>query len=210
MEIAWLVLEYLRVLLSAQMVVGCVILAFLYIFKTEIGSLLSRIAKIKWGPAELSAPQQPADTSSGATIGSQESPQTLPLPKDASLSPDEKMRLVQAFNAESGLARLWEYRYLNYFFVANTKAVLGWLASQPSPTTITVYDAVWQPTITNADQRRTILNVLESHNMVVYDGNLIEVTPKGHEYLGWLRSLNPAGSTEAVPAASAPSPIPSV
>ena len=48
MSTAQLVLGYLKVLLSTQMVAGVVCLAFLYMFREDIKALLLRIAKIKF------------------------------------------------------------------------------------------------------------------------------------------------------------------
>ena len=183
-----LVLEYLRVLLSAQMVWGIVCIAFLLLFKSEFASLLSRIASIRFGSAELSAPQLPNDpTASNRKTETTNFPATSPpeLPQGITVSEADAKRLEQALHAERARAHLWEYRYLNYFFVLNTQRVLNWLANLPSPVTFTMYDAWWQPVIPTAEQRRTIINVLESHNLVVLNGELIEVTPKGKEYIQW-------------------------
>jgi len=196
MEVAKLVLEYLRVVLSTQMVIGAVGATFLFLFKSEMSSLLSRIATIKWGSAEVSAPQLPAETSPRKNEipppADDANQQTLTLPADANLSPDERLRLEQTFLAERARAHLWEYRYLNYFFVHNTQRILDWLASLPNAPTFTMYDAWWQSAIPSADQRRTIINVLESHNLVQFNSELIEVTPKGREYIQWRGSEVPA------------------
>ena len=199
MELANIVLEYLKVILSIQMVVGAVVAIFFVSFKAEIRSLFSRIASIKWGLAELSTPQPPSETLPKDEIISPsfDSKQEMPtLPVGLTLSPDDKLRLEQSFLAERARAHLWEYRYLNYFFVPNTQRVLDWLASLQAPPTFTMYDAWWQATITSAEQRRIIINALESHNLVFYNGELIEVTPKGREYIQWRGPLmQPAPSS---------------
>lgn len=87
--------------------------------------------------------------------------------------------------AERARAYFWEYRYLHYFLVLGTQRVLDWLASLPAPTTVGAFDTFWQPLIPSAEQRRTILSVLESHNLIFFRGELIEVSPKGREYIQW-------------------------
>ena len=188
MEKAKLILEYLRVILSAQIVVGAIIATFLVLFRSEISSLLSRVASIKWGRAELSAPQPPSETSSrneSVPPGEIADQQPPPLPADMDLSSEDRHRLEQAFLAERARAHLWEYRYLNYFLVPNTQRVLDWLASLPNSPTFTMYDAWWQFVIPSAEQRRIIVNVLEGHNLIFFTGELLEVTPKGREYIQW-------------------------
>ena len=58
METAKLVLEYLRVLLSPQIIVGIIGIVFLILFREDTKALILRIAKIRFpGGAELSTSQ---------------------------------------------------------------------------------------------------------------------------------------------------------
>lgn len=188
MNIATLILEFLKVLLSPQMVVGTVLVILFILFRSELRSLLSRIASIRWGQAEISAPQLPSE-GAGTSVSSDNSnlshTATPQLPEGVNVSSEDAERLRQAMLAERSRAHFWEYRYLNYFFVIGTQRVLDWLISLPNSTTFTAYDALWQPFIPTAEQRRTIINVLEEHNLIVMHGDLIEVTPKGREYAQW-------------------------
>ncbi len=187
-ETMLLFLEYLKVLLSPQMVVGAVLLVLFILFRLEIRSLLSRIASIRWGQAEISAPQPQSENDSATIKSTNENfPITTPpeLPEGVNVSPEDAERFRQAMLAERARAHFWEYRYLNHFFVIGTQRVLDWLISLPNSTTFTAYDALWQPFIATAEQRRTIIQVLEEHNLVVMHGDLIQVTPKGHEYAQW-------------------------
>ena len=184
------VLEYLRVLLSTQIVVGAIAVAFLCLFKDQIRSLLTRIALIKWGSAELSAPQPPSDPtpsieqSAPATSVNAEAA-VLPIPADTQLPVGVAEQLTQAFQAERARAHLWEYRYLNYFLVPNTQNILDWLSSLPNAPTYTMYDAWWQASIPGASERKTIINALENHSLLEFQGELLVVTPKGREYIQW-------------------------
>ena len=58
MEIARIVLEYLRVLLSAPVMSVAVIMTFLFLFREDLKALLLRVAKIRFpGGTELSTLQ---------------------------------------------------------------------------------------------------------------------------------------------------------
>jgi hypothetical protein len=192
MDITTLVLEYLKVILTFPTAVGVLGVMFLWMFGAEIRSLISRIALLKWGTAELAAPQLPSTAeSNGASSQKQTLPNPTPPPLPAGVTgPPETLKLLQqAMLAERARAYLWEYRYLNHFLVLATQRVLDWLASLPAPTTLGPFDTFWQPLIPSADQRRTILSVLESHNLIIFNGELIEVTPKGREYIQWRGQL---------------------
>ena len=183
-------LEYLRVLLSAPVVIGLIACVCLYLFKDQLRSLLTRVALIKWGAAELSVPQPPSDTPAvtetiSSIVAIETDQSTLPIPAGTQLPAAVEEQLLQAFNAERARAHLWEYRYLNHFLVHNTQSVLDWLGSLANPPTFNMYDALWQNAIPGAAERRTIVNVLENHNLLGFHGELITVTPKGREYIQW-------------------------
>jgi len=192
MDAPSLILEYLKVVLTLPTMVGLLGCIFLFMFKGELRSLISRVASLKWGSAELAAPQLPVKSESGFTASDKESlPNPTPpqLPEGITLPPQALKALEQILLAERARAYLWEYRYLNHFLALASQRVLDWLASLASSTTVTAYDAFWQPLIGSAEQRRTILSVLESHHLVVFRGELIEVTPKGREYIKWRGAL---------------------
>lgn len=184
-----IILSYLEIMLSPQMVIGGVIVAFLLAFRGALTALIGRVASIKWGPAELSAPQPISDrrTVDREVSGDDELGELADsdLPDGVNVSEEDARRLRQALQSERARAHLWEYRFLNRFLVLNTQRVLDWLAGLPDPPTVTMYDAWWQQVIPSAEQRRTIIQALEEHNLIVMKGDLIEVTPKGKEYIEW-------------------------
>lgn len=192
MDIAKLVLEYLKLLLSPQIVAGIVIAAFLLLFRPELRSLLNRIAKIKLpGGAEVSTSQ--IERSSEELPARGEKPPPLPaesseapsLPSNLTVSPEQLQTLEEAFAAERARAYLWEYRYLNYFLARSSQRVLDWLAGLAVRTTVGTFDAFWLPVFPIAQERQAIVTALQAHYLVVLTGELIEVTPKGREYLQW-------------------------
>jgi hypothetical protein len=212
-----ILLEYVRVLLAWPTIVLVLGLVFLSRFKEPITALINRVASIKIpGGAEVQMPlQMVANTLE--EVSKTSAPVTAPIPpqpagRAAPAEADQQAR------SEREKAALWEYRYLNQFFVPNTQLVLEWLANR-NPTTYGTYDAWMMPVIQNPAERAAIINALENHHLVnVYRdrGNLIEVTPKGREYIGWRGPLEqffkgrygsappPATPTWSVQAAVAP------
>lgn len=193
-----IILEYLRIALSAQCVAGAIVVFFLVRFGSDIRALMLRIASIRFpGGTELSA-QLNRTTEEAA------SPKTVPviasgadpvLPEGISLTNEQERKVQDLIRTERQRAFLWEYRYLNYFLVSNTQRVLEWLAGLQDRTTIALYDSWWLPIVPSADERRAMISALEAHHLIqVQNEGLIDVTPKGREYLSWRRSLlgNPA------------------
>jgi len=194
MAIAALVLEYLKALLSPQCVAGIVALVFLWRFRDDIRALMKRVASIKLpGGTELSAPQ--LERAENEKTAAKEPPAlsagTAPaLPGSLHLTPEQASAVAEAFRAEQAKAYLWEYRYLNYFLVRNTQRVLDWLAGLKERTTYGMYDSWWLPIIPSANERRAIVNALQAHHLVIlHEGELMEVTPKGREYIEWRGAL---------------------
>ena len=191
MEIALLVLEYLKVLLSPQMVVGVVGLTFFFLFREDIEALLRRIAKIQFpGGAEVSTLQSERQIKEENV--EQKPPSVLTshlpgLPND--LTQQQRVAVENILKAERATSYLWEYRYLNYFLVYGTQVVLDWLIGLSQPTTYSHFDATWLPTIPSANERGAIINALQAHHLVQVVDAVIKVTPKGEEYQQWRGEL---------------------
>ena len=186
MDIAKIILEYCKVLLSTPVIAGLLVLVFFMIFRVSIQALIGRIAKIRFpGGAELSTSQEelPAkDELPQITANSEKSPiKGLGI----TLKPDQMRAISERFDAERAQARLWEYRFLNYFLVQKTQKVLDWLASLKQRTTTAMFDSFWLPVIPNAQERNAIIRALEAQHLIIIQNDLIEVTGKGIEYLQW-------------------------
>ena len=127
MEIAELVLEYLKVFLSASVVFLVVITIFIITFKEDIKALFVRIAKITLpGGAEVLTPQSIRASEEDNKPAPQ--PDNTPvqgLPTD--LTPAQQQATEQLIRSHIATAYLWEYRYLNYFLVRGTQLVLNWI-----------------------------------------------------------------------------------
>ena len=193
MEYAKLILEYLKVLLTAPVLFSVVALIFFSLFKEDIKALFLRVAKIKFpGGAEVSTPQ--ADQS--AIESEKKAPiikndvAVAGLPND--LTPQQKQSVEQLIRSHIATAYIWEYRYLNFFLVRVTQQVLDWLSGLPQATTYAHYDSIWLPITPSANERQAIINALDAHHLIQIDANgMISVTPKGYEYLKWRGVLPP-------------------
>lgn len=195
MQIAGIVLEYLKVLLSPQVIAGSVAVAFIVKFHEDIRALMRRIAKIRFpGGSEVSTTQ--VERASEEFPGHKTAPPVPPpdqisLPQNLSLTPEEVEQLREAFQAERAKAYLWEYRYLNFYLVPATQRVLDWLASLNPRISYSLFDAFWLPMIPSSEERRAIMRALETHYLIQFQGELVEVTPKGREYIQWRGPLSP-------------------
>jgi hypothetical protein len=189
MEFAKLVLEYVKAVLSPQVVAGVAALIFLGSFKEDIRGLLRRIAKIRLpGGSELSTSQvERASEESPARKAAPPvpPPEQVTLPQNLTLTPEQVEQIAQTFQAERAKAYLWEYRYLNYYLVPHTQRVLDWLGSLTTRTSYSLFDTLWMPAIVSAQERQAVIKALESHHLIQFIGDLIEVTPKGKEYIQW-------------------------
>jgi len=203
MQLATLALEYLRVLLSAAPVVGVVVLLFFLTFKAEIRALINRIATIRFPGGELSTTQLERSRQVDADPTLAPPPPAADpasLPPQLNLTPDQKRRIIEFFQAERARAALWEYRFLNNFLVPHTQLVLNWLANLGQRTTVQLYDSFWIPLIPDPKERFAVLNALRAHHLVELQGDLLEVTPKGKEYLRWRGPLPPPSNPPLSPA----------
>jgi hypothetical protein len=187
MEVARLILEYIKVLLSAPVIFGTVALVFLCLFREDIKAVLLRIAKNRFpGGTEVSTSQSERQTEA-EQIEERPLPQpdtTVPgLPAD--LTQQQRMVVESIIRAERATSYLWEYRYLNYFLVYRTQIVLDWLIGPSQATTLYHYDATWLPLIPSANERNAIISALEAHHLIQINNGVIQVTPKGREYQQW-------------------------
>ena len=201
MEIARLVLEYLKVALSPQTLAAAVAIVFFLAFKEDIRALMRRIAKIRFpGGSELST-SQVERSSENVSAGEAKPPlppaEQVSLPQNLSLTPEQVQGIRQLFEAERAKAYLWEYRYLNYFLAPSTQRVLDWLALPQTRASVSLFDTFWLPAIPSAEERKAIINALQAHHLIrlsgelTVTGELIDVTPKGREYIQWRGPLPP-------------------
>jgi len=193
MDYANLILEYLKVLLTAPVLFSLLAVWFITLFREDIKALILRIAKIKLpGGTEVSTPQSnqlaTEEQKPAPRIDNQVAVAGLP----ADLAPQQRQAVEQLIRSHIATAYIWEYRYLNYFLVRGTQLVLDWLIGLPQATTYMHYDSVWLPIIPSANERQAIINALQTHHLIQQDtSGMIIVTPKGREYQVWRGVLPP-------------------
>lgn len=200
MDIATLILEYLKVLLTAPVLFSLDAVLFIILFREDLKALILRVAKIRLpGGTEVSTPQ------SNQLAAEEEKPAPVlrvndqvpvgDLPADLTLQ--QRTTIEQLIRTHIATAYIWEYRYLNYFLARGTQHILDWLISLPHATTYSHFDSVWLLTIPSANERQAIMNALQAHHLIQQDeSGMIVVTPKGREYQKWRGVLPPlSGST---------------
>ena len=170
---AQIILDYVKAILTPQVIAGAVAFTVIFLFRREMRDLLLRVATIKLpGGAEVSA-HQSLRVEKGVT----DDVEPKPLPDDM----NDAIR--QAFEAERARASLWEYRYLNYFLVLPTQRVLDWLSKIQAPASFSLYDAVWIMAIPSVVERKAILQALSAHHLIQLENELVTITAKGREYI---------------------------
>ena len=180
MEIAALILEYLKVLLSAPPLLSIVAVIFICKFAKDIKALLSRVAKIRLpGGAEFDTQQSRGivDDEPTKPPNMEEIPvQGIPT----GLAPAQEQKIEQLIRAHIATAYLWEYRYLNYFLARSTQSALDWLVGLKQPTTYSHYDSSFLPIVPSVRARQAMITALETHHLINFDhgSNAITVTPK--------------------------------
>ncbi len=112
-------------------------------------------------------------------------PQSYQVGLPSDLTPEQRASIEEILKAEKGTSYLWEYRYLNYFLVYNTQAVLDWLIGLNQATIYRHFDGTWAPHIPSANERAAIINALQTHHLIQVNGEAIQVTEKGREYQQW-------------------------
>lgn len=179
MDIARLVLEFLRVLTAWPVAVFVLVVVCITKFKIPITALINRIAAIRLpGGGELLTPQADqnlADRALRAVEATTEAPATGAPENDSK-------QAVVADGKEH--AALWEYRYLNYYLVPRTQWILDWLASR-KPISVATFDSWLIPVVYDPIERAAIFDALRAHHLIRVDDGMISVSEKGREYLQW-------------------------
>ncbi|CAJ9529009.1 Uncharacterised protein [Burkholderia pseudomallei] len=187
-QVDWkLVLEFVKVFLSWPPIVGLAIIVGARYFRTELRNLINRVSSFKILGQELVTQQAKLE-------GEAPADGNLPTPDDGAIqqelqnleiTPEQQAQIKAVFDAERAAARMWEYRYLNYFFADSTQDVLEWLGGFENGTTFDAYETYWMHRIYIANERRAVINALQMHQCIHIDGPTIRITEKGREYAQW-------------------------
>lgn len=169
MEVARIVLDFVRAVLSPQVIAGAVAAALLLLFKQDLRKLLARMVMLKIGRAQVSLSQ--------AEISRREPDLPTPPPAAAPEVPEHPSReqVLNTLAVYQRMARMWEFRYLNHFLVPDTQWVLDWCATT-SEASVQTLGLVYEP----AD---AALDALFKHRLIEQEGDAIHATDKGREYI---------------------------
>jgi hypothetical protein len=181
-ETAWI--EYWKLLLSPQAIIGIVVAGFVIYFRAELRYMLKNVRGFKFPGIEFSTQQQKLEEQQqGANAPA---PEKRPEPKleELHLNAVQIDELRKYFEAERAAARIWEYRYLNYFLAPSTQTVLNWFVTT-GHTTYNAAEAIWMPLIQQAAEREAIYHVLQAHWLITISGAAMAITDKGREYATW-------------------------
>ncbi|WP_144153280.1 hypothetical protein [Paraburkholderia sp. BCC1885] len=183
-----LLLEYLKVFLAWPVIVGIGAIVAVVLFRDEVKSLVNRIASFEIAGAKLVTQQAVPDAADAENVPApvavnDAAPAALENPQ---IPAPERAQLQTIFEAERAAARMWEYRYLNYFLAPGTQSVINWFVGLPNGTTMDAYEAFWMNRVPQASERGAILSALERHFLLQLEGEqIISITAKGREYAGW-------------------------
>jgi hypothetical protein len=156
-------------------------------FRTELRNLINRVSSFKVLGHELVTQQAKLEdeaTAEGIRPVPAEDAVSAQL-QNLEITPEQQAQITAVFDSERAAARMWEYRYLNYFFADSTQDVLDWVIRFKSGTTFDAYETYWLPRIHNANERRAIINALQVHLCIAIDGPTLSATEKGGEYAQW-------------------------
>ena len=107
------------------------------------------------------------------------------LVETANLSEGAKSSLEEQFDEMSHIAIQWKFRFLDQFFVFNTRRVLHWFSRvQPQPRD--GYLTIWETSIPDVDQRQLILNLLLHFGLLIEKNGLFQITDHGYSFLQFI------------------------
>lgn len=180
MDIARLVLEYVRAILSPQMIAGLVVVALLVLFTSDLKRLLARVAKLRFpGGSEVTL-QIERSLTERAGLNVHDPAAAPALPENPTR--DQVDNTIGAYQA---VARMWEFRYLGYFLAHDTQWALDWIAGA-SGATVGVLDLLYA-----APERDAILDALRKHGLIEQRGDSLKVSDKGRGYITFRGPLRP-------------------
>ena len=194
-----IIVKLLSVILSWPVAIITIVLVFVYKFRDSINYFLKNIGSMKLpGGVEIqsqtpsSSESEGSETDDTLKLTSQEQQYLNKYLKELesakTASEEERDVYKELYDQELYNAIVWKFKYLNMFFVPNTKLILLWFAQNPFKNRNS-YHTAWQTNIQSKEQREIILNVLKQNGMIKVSEGTINVTSEGYaflEYIGFL------------------------
>ncbi len=188
-NIAFFILEFLKVLVSFPFVLGLSIV----LFRKELQNLLKNGKVSVPGICSLEAPQEPTKikTSKNNTKEVKKAlEQTKAELESSQASVAQQQTIIEQQNQtlESIIARLniFEFYYLQSYFVLGTKLSLLWIYNKGG---VSVEEYNQNYTTVSQDERDTIIKVLKEAFLIVEQDSRIVVSPRGVEFLKYIGLL---------------------
>lgn len=181
-SINWeLFLKYLSLFVAWPLITLIIVVYVTKVFREPISFWLRNLT-VKYGDATISS-NQPLEKNKNVELKQeQKKPKDGPTQYIESVSTTDSEELKKLILLWRENAYIWEYKYLNFFFVANTKNVLYWLYGTSSAS-LGTYHNIFSEKIPDVSERSAILTALENHFLIQITGaSIVEVTPKGKEY----------------------------
>ncbi len=176
-----LALEYLKSLLSVQMVTAYIIILFIKKYDEQIKEYFKYLTIKLPGGTEISTSQLEKVKSEKS-----EADKVSSEPQSAAPNiPAQDDTFKKLYESERARSYFWEYSYLNYFLAKTTQRVLDYLASLTAPISISLYDSLLLRIVSDSAERKAIIDALQRHFLITIENDLITVTPKGREYIQW-------------------------
>ncbi|RTR40794.1 hypothetical protein EKG38_02460 [Shewanella canadensis] len=194
MEVAKIILEYVKVVLSFPVATVVLGIAILIMFRDSVSTLLANVAKAKLpGGIELETHQNVRSSQIGESKKLPDSSDSTVDGLPSGLNDAQKTQIEDLVKSHIASTYLWEYRYLNFYFVRGTQLVLDWFVSLNQATTLSHFDTVWMSVIPSVNERQAIITSLQNHHLINLDesSGTITVNPKGKEYQQWRGPVPP-------------------
>ena len=155
----------------------------------ELRQFLGRLSTVKLGPTEWQTEDRTDTSARGRQEGLFRTEELSSQLKEADRKAEHDKKAFQKIVMDQvENTRYWEFMYLNLFLVTNTKQVLLWFYSNRLVCSRQVYDQRWWTQIPDSNQRKIILDVLLSHELLFKSPQEIAITPKGSSFVeNWLR-----------------------
>ncbi len=165
MEWVKVVLQFLQIIVWPG-----ALLAFLFMFRSQIGAFIHNIVSIK-GPAGLEIQQQPVKTIRKSTLD----------PANSTKATAKDLREE---------VRYWEFTYLDMFLVWNSKRVLVSMLRLGESIGRPRFHIMWAPHISQDGEREAILSVLLVHGLLSEQAGMLAITDKGKDYIAFANLEN--------------------
>lgn len=188
MDLTNIILEFIKTIFSWPIIIFILVIIFLTRYHDSISSFIKNIKSAKGPGFEITQKQK--NGSKKEIFSEKENINKLTKELDQiNASNIEKEKMLEEAkilipNLFNGL-QYYKFEYLDLFFIASTKAVLGWFSANIQ-TTREFYKSVWLPIIKNELQLEIILSVLLAQSMLQDLGNSIKITDEGNQFLKYI------------------------